>query len=132
MAQFFAPTQILNANNAVAFNGKTKRCCNVVHNDGSGLFTLHGGSCCNPAKYIVHLHVVITAVTAAPKQFELYIDGEPVAQSLISLVPAAIGDVLSGDVTISVESTCGCTKLAVHTLTTADLTSAVINIDRVA
>lgn len=132
MAGFIAGPQALAVNDLVAFAGDTKRCANVVHRSGSGLFTLKGGTCCNPARYMVHLHVVETAVDTEAKQFVLYVDGEPIPESMIALPPVAVGTVLSGDVTISIDSACACTKLSVHAMTAAGLTSAVINIDRVA
>ena len=132
MAEFIAGAQALAANDLVAFAGCTKRCANVVHRSGSGLFTLKGGTCCNPAKYIVHLHVVVTALTTDAEQLVLYVDGEPIRESVIGLPPVAVGTVLSGDTTISIESACACTKLSVHAVTGVALTSAVINIDRVA
>ena len=132
MAGFIAGAQALVANDVVAFAGDTKRCANVVHRSGSGLFTLKGGTCCNPARYVVHLHVVTTAVDATAVQLVLFVDGEPIPQSLIALPPVAAGTALSGDVTITVDSACACTKLSVHAVTAVGLTSAVINIDRVA
>ena len=132
MAEFIAGAQALAINDLVAFDGSTKRCANVVHRAGSGLFTLKGGSCCNPAKYMVHLHVVATAPAATAEQLIVYVDGEPVSQTLIALPPVAAGTVVSGDVSFTVESSCACTKLSVHSVTAVGLTSAIINIDRVA
>lgn len=132
MAQFIAGVQALAPNDLVAFAGQTKRCANVVHNAGSGLFTLKGGSCCNPARYSIHLHIVTTALTTDPQQLILYVDGEPIQPSLIAVPPVTAGVAQSGDTTYMVESACACTKLSVHAVTAVGLTSAVINIDRVA
>ena len=132
MAEFIAGAQALAVNDLVAFEGSTKRCSNVVHRAGSGLFTLKGGSCCNPAKYMVHLHVVITAATTDAEQLIVYVDGEPVSQTVIGFPPVAVGTLLSGDVAFMVESACACTKLSVHAVTPVALTAAIINIDRVA
>lgn len=132
MAEFFAGAQALAAGDLVAFAGQTKRCANVVHHAGSGVFTMKGGTCCNPARYMVHLHVVETAVDTNPVQLVLYVDGEPVQASLIALPSVAAGSLLSGDTTLMIESSCACTKLSVHAVTAVGLTAAIINIDRVA
>ena len=132
MAEFFAGAQALAANDLVAFAGQTKRCANVVHRDGSGLFTLKGGSGCNPARYMVHVHVVATAPAAVEEQLMLYVDGEPITASLIALPAVAVETQISGGTTLMIESACGCTKLSLHAITAVGLASAIINIDRVA
>lgn len=134
MAEFRATAQTLAIGDLVAFAGSTKRCANVVHRDGSGTFTLKGSkNCCNPAKYIVHLHAVITAAAATTTyQLQLAVDGEPIPSSLISVKAAASGDVLSGSCAITVDSYYCCDKLAVRAVTAVPLTSADIIIERVA
>ena len=132
MAEFIGGAQALAVGDLVAFAGQTKRCANVVHRAGSAIFTMKGGTCCNPAKYMVHLHVVTSAPTTDPQQLVIYVDGEPVPYSLIAFPAVTAGTAQSGDVAIAVESVCACTKLSVHAVTAVGLTSAVINIDRVA
>ena len=134
MAEFIASAQTLAAGDVVAFNGSTKRCANVVHRDGSGTFTLRGSkNCCNPAKYIVHVHAVITAAAATTTyQLQLNVGGEPIKSSLISVVSAASGNVLTGNAAIMVDSCFCCEKLTLRAVTAVPLTSADIIIERVA
>ena len=132
MAEFIALPQTLAVGDSVAFAGCTKRCANVMHKDGSGTFVLRGGTCCNPARYSVHMHIVTNSATPAPVQVQLYVDGDPVPQTLIGLPAVTAGTPVSGDVSYEVETFCDCTRLSARALTAVPLTAANIIITRTA
>ncbi len=105
-------------------------CCDIQHRDGTGTIALRGsGCCCRPNVYRVCAHVVVTATAAAAIQLQLALDGVVVPGSLIALVPAAIGDVLSGDVCIDVPVDMCCSRLSLEAVTAAPVTTAVISVE---
>lgn len=106
-------------------------CCNIQHRNGTGTVTLKGsGCCCRPNNYRVCAHVVITATAAAAVQLQLALDGVAVPGSLIALVPATVGDVLSGDLCIDIPVDMCCSRLSLEAVTAATITTAVISVDK--
>lgn len=133
MASYAALTpQTLAAGDAVVFTTTiVPGCCNIQHRNGTGTIALRGsGCCCRPNIYRVCAHVVVTATAAAAIQLQLALDGIAVPGSLIALVPAAIGDVLSGDVCIDVPVDMCCSRLSLEAVTAAPVTTAVISVDK--
>lgn len=86
---------------AVAVNGNVpfdnvihKGCCCIRHRAGSGIFRLKGGTCCNPAKYRVRFNASVVGVAGAIR-LAIYQDGEQLAETTMSVVPAAATDIWS-------------------------------------
>lgn len=69
-------------------------CCCIRHKSGSGIFRLKGGSCCNPARYHVTFNASVVGV-AGPIRLAIYQDGEQLAETTMSVVPAAATDIWS-------------------------------------
>lgn len=131
MAKFIATTQIVEAGNDVIFGGNNA-CCKIRHRDNTGIFTLRGsGNCCQPAVYRVDAHVVTTATAAVPITLVLVEDGEVIPDSEIALVPAAVGNVLSGQTSTEIVVDCDCAKVALRGLTAVPLTIANLIITRI-
>lgn len=101
MAQFIALTQVVPINEAAVFQGSAEGIApNVVaHEAGTGIFALKRSGCdCRPARYVVHVHAVYTAAVAdAPIQMALAVGGTIMPGTLMSVVPDAVGDVVSTD-----------------------------------
>lgn len=99
MAKFVALTQVVPINEAAVFQGSAEGVApNVVaHEAGTGTFVVKRSGCdCRPARYVVHVHVVFTATTAdAPIQMALSVGGVIDPGTLMSVVPDAVGDVVS-------------------------------------
>lgn len=96
------PTPV-EAGSAIPFNNTIiKGCCNVRHREGSGNIRLRGGSCCHPNRYHIMFHGNITGVTATA-QLGIYLDGELLPETLMSVVEASPDNVLSVDSTTEVE-----------------------------
>lgn len=131
MAEYIAVTQTLTAGQDVTFGGESK-CCNVRHHDNSPLFTLKGGKCDNPAKYRVWVHIVFTAVAAAPVQYVLTEDGIVLPETLMSIVPAAVGETWSMDTVKEIPVDCDCARVTLRAVTAAaPLTYATMDFSRI-
>lgn len=105
--------------------------CNVMHRQGSGIVTVKGGSCCKPARYRVNFHANVTGVAGAI-QLALYVDGEQLPETLMSVVPAATTGVWSVDAETEVCTMCDCTNISARVVTGATVTvnTADIIVDR--
>lgn len=134
MAKYTATAQTVAINNSVKFLTETGGKCNIRHKEGTGVFTLKGsGNCCNPARYRVSAHVVVTAATPNSIRFALYEDGEQLTDTLMAVVPASAGNVLSMQTETEVVVDCACSKLSLRAITdNAPLTAANMIITRVA
>lgn len=134
MAKYLAPTQTVAINNNVLFNTDISGKCTIRHRDGSGVFTVKGsGKCCNPARYRVSAHVVVTATAAGPIRLALFEDGEVLTGTSIDVVAAAAGNILSGTAETEILAECDCSKITLKALTDAvPITSATMLITRVA
>lgn len=131
MAKFIANTQIVEAGNNVVFAGGNA-CCHIRHHDGTGIFTLKGSDkCCQPVRYKVDAHVVTTATAAVPITLILVVDGEVNQDTEIALVPAAVGNVLSGHTATEISVDCDCAKVALRGLTAVPLTTGNLVITRI-
>ncbi len=106
-------------------------CCNIQHRNGTGTISLRGsGCCCDPNVYHVCAHIVTTATAAAAIQMQLALDGVAIPGTLIALVPATVGDVLSADVCYDIPVDCGCSRLSLIAVTAVPLTTAYISVDK--
>ena len=131
MAEYIAPAQIVTAGANVIF-GSGRGCCKIRHRDDTGIFTLKGSGNCNPARYRVDFHIVTTATAAAPIQLVITEDGEPMPETTVAIVPAAIGDIISSQTSTEVVVDCDCAKVAVRALSAVPLTAGNIIISRIA
>lgn len=123
MAEFslITPTAVA-VNAAVPYNNTiVKGCCAVRHRAGSGIITVKGGTCCQPARYRVNFHANVTGVAGAI-QLALYQDGEQLPETLMSVVPAAATDVWSVDAETEVNAICDCTNISARVVTGATVT----------
>jgi len=71
-----------------------KGCCCIRHRAGSGIIKVKGGTCCNPNRYHVQFNANVTGVAGAI-QLGLFLDGELLPETLMSVVAAAATDVLT-------------------------------------
>lgn len=96
MAEYVLTTPTLVAvGSAVPYNGEIcKGCCCIRHRTGAGTIKVKGGTCCHPNRYHVSFHGNVTGVAGAI-QLGIYLDGELLPETLMSVVPAAATDVLS-------------------------------------
>lgn len=130
MAEYIAAAQTLTAGQDVNFQGES-HCCNVRHRDNSPLFTLKGGKCDHPAKYRVGVHIVFTAVAAAPVQYVLTEDGIVLPETLMAAVPAAVGETWSIDTVKEIPVDCDCARVTLRAVTAAaPLSYATMDISR--
>ena len=97
-------------------NTVIKGCCNIKHRSGSGQVTVKGGTCCNPARYLVSFHANVTGVAGAI-QLALYLDGEILPETLMSVVPAAAADVWSVDAQTEFCTDCCCSTVSARVVT---------------
>lgn len=95
--------------------------CNIRHRGGSGIVTVKGGTCCKPARYRVSFHANVTGVAGAV-QLQLFVDGEPLPETLMSVVPASAADVWSVDAETEILSECSCTNITARVVTGATVT----------
>ena len=108
MAQFTAQAQVVPINEAVIFDGNAEGISpNVVaHEAGTGVFVLRRSGCdCMPARYVVHVNAVFTTTTAdTPIQMALAVNGTIVPATLMSVVPDAVGDVVSQGTVLEIKA----------------------------
>lgn len=146
MASVYSTTaiQTVAQGNNVVFtaNVTCNKGCNVIHQAGSGIFTLRGSnSCCNPARYKVEFTgniALATGATVAPISVALALAGEPLYGATATVTPAAVGDFFNVAVQtiITIPHDC-CMSIAVENATAAatatpiDVANATITIDRV-
>lgn len=97
-------------------------CCEIRHRAASGVVLVRGSGCCKcPAKYSVSFHANVTGVAGAI-QLGIFLDGELLPETLMSVVPAAATDVLSVDAETTVVADCGCQRISVRVITGDDVT----------
>lgn len=131
MAKFIISAQTRAANEGIELNDTRLRSCSIFHEDGSPVVSLKGSGCMrNPARYSVSAHLVFTATAAAPIQVALFEDGEQVPGSLIAVVPAAIADVVSADLTTEVSAGSDA-RVSLRTISTAPVTSGSFVVERI-
>lgn len=112
----------------VPYNNTIMRgCCNIRKRSGSGQITVKGGTCCNPARYMVYFRGNVTGVAGAI-QLALYLDGEQLPETLMSVVPAAASDVWSvcAKTEFCVDCCCGTVLARVVTGDTVTVQNAAI------
>ena len=103
--------------NAVPYNNTAvKGCYNVRHRTGSGIVTIKGGSCQRPSLYDVEFHGNVTGV-AGSIQLALYLDGEILPETLMSVVPATATDVVSVGTRTQIQTDCNCSSISARVVT---------------
>lgn len=110
------PTAVAVGGSVPYNNTVIKGGCNIRHRSGSGQVTVRGGTCCNPARYLVCFHANVTGVAGAI-QLALYLDGEQLPESLMSVVPAAATDVWSVDAQTECSIDCCCGTVSARVVT---------------
>lgn len=131
--------QTVPANGAVIFTASPVPCNRgmIYHRDESGIFRLASPRvmgvacrrccCCGypEATYQVAFHANIAvpedpAGTVEEIQLAIVIDGETDPSSIMSFVPAAVGDFgnVGADVIVSVPCICGCSSVSVRNIST--------------
>lgn len=108
MAEYIRTTSIaVPVGSAVTYTDTVKKgCCNIRHRAGSGLITVKGGSCCNPNTYRVTFHGNVRGVQGA-MQLGIYLDGELLPETLMSVYGTGTTPVYSVDATTEI-LVCGC------------------------
>lgn len=130
MAKFLIPAQVRAAGESVILSNTQMKSCTIYHDDGTAPVTVRGSGCiCNPARYSVSAHVIITEAVSAPVQFGIYVDGELVADSLIGLPTISVGDTISGDVTTEITAA-GSTRITLRAISDANITGGNVIVTR--
>lgn len=114
----------------------------VFHKEGSGLFRLANRvrtSGCRPiyeTMYNVEFHANVglaEGATVEPITLAIVVDGEIDPESVMTVTPAAIGDMFNvgTGILVAVPSICGCSSVAIENIGTqpTDITNAVLKID---
>lgn len=113
------PQTLAAAGDAVVFNTNTQARCNpnIRHRIGSGIITVRGSGCaCNPARYRVSFHGNITGV-AGQVQLGIYLNGELLPETVMSVFAAAASNVISVDDETEITADFGDSTISVRTLT---------------
>lgn len=123
------------------------RCCKkgyILHNDNSGVFRFKGvcKNCACKAIYKVHIQANVAVSDATdggvlePITLAIVQNGEVLRNALLTITPAAIGDVWGMSFDALIETPCGCCDTIsvrnISATTAIDVTNANIIIDRVA
>lgn len=120
MAEFTANAlQVVALNNNVAFTDTPVRPCpKVRHREGSGIFTLKGGS-----RYLIMFSANISGATAGtPVSLAIAISGEPVQSSNMISTPAVADDLNNVATSLYVDvPPCCCYNIAVENTGTTEL-----------
>lgn len=107
-------------------------CCYIRHRAGSGIVTIKGSGCCKcPRRYRATFSGNVTGVAGAI-QLGVYLDGELLPETLMSVVPAAATDVLTVNTSTEIPADCDCQRIAVRVITGATVTvnTAALIVDR--
>lgn len=132
--------QTVAVGNNVQFDNGCRACRKgfVQHRDGSGIFTVKGGSNGCRATYKVTFdgNIAISAGgTVEPISVALTINGEALGNATAIVTPAAIGDFFNVSVTTFIDIPCGCCVTVsvknVSTTTAIDTVNANIVFERV-
>lgn len=130
MAKFIIPAQALDAGDGIVINNTQMKSCAIYHDGGTPTITVRGSGCiCNPARYSVSAHVIITEAVSAPTQIGLYVDGELLPDSVIGLPTVTVGDTISGDVVTEITAA-GSTRIALRAITDANVTGGNVIVTR--
>ena len=142
--------QTVQPNQAALFPVSTYPCRSgyVFHREGSGIFRLANrvrstGSCCcrrpiYETLYSVEFHgniAVAEGGTVGPISLAIVQDGEVDPESVMTVTPAAVGDLFNvgTGIIVAVPSLCGCSTVAVENISTTpvEIANGVIKIDTV-
>lgn len=104
-----------------------KGCCDIRHRAGSGIVKLRGGTCCEPKRYYVQFHAVVTGVASAMR-LGLYLDGELLPETQMAVVSGAAANTYSVDAATEVCLDGCCGSLSARVIEGATLTVNVANI----
>ena len=123
MAEYVLNTPtVVAVGSAVPYNNTVvKGCCNVRHRSGSGIVNVKGGTCQKPNLYDVEFHGNVTGVEGSI-QLALYLDGEILPETLMSVVPATATDVLSVGARTQISTDCSCSSISARVVTGATVT----------
>lgn len=103
MAEYSLTTPTLVAEgSAVPYNNViVPSCAYIRHRPGTGAVKVRGGGCCHPNKYEINFHGNVTGV-AGTIQLGIFVDGELLPETLMSVVLAAATNVVSVDATTEI------------------------------
>lgn len=104
-----------------------KGCCCIRHRSGSGIIKVKGGTCCKPNRYHVLFHANVTGETGQV-QLGLFLDGELLPETLMSVVPVAVTDVLSVSAATEICIDGCCSTIAARVITGDAVTVNTANI----
>lgn len=107
-------------------------CCNIKHRAGSGIVTVRGGGCCkNPRRYRATFSANVTGVTGTI-QLGLYLDGELLPETLMSVNAASATNVLTVNTATEIIADCDCQKITARNIAGTGLTvnTAALIVDR--
>lgn len=115
MAEFILTTPtVVPVNSAIPFDDEiVKGCCAIHHRPNSSVITLKGGSCCHPNLYHVDFNALVLGTTDTI-QLGVYLDGELLNETLMSVVPASTTGVWSVSTSTEVLAYCDCDNLSVR------------------
>lgn len=94
-------------------------CCCIRHRSGSGNIKIKGSS--RPSRYRVTFSGNVTGV-ADEIQAAIYLDGDQLPETLMSVVPAAADDVWTINSTTEVQADCSCESISVRIVSGASVT----------
>lgn len=91
--------------------------CDIRHRGGSGIVTIKGNSCCKcPRRFKATFHANIVGVQGA-MELGLYLDGELLPETRMSVVGTGTTAVYSVDATTEILADCGCQALSARVIT---------------
>lgn len=96
-----------------------KGCCNIKHRAGSGIVTVKGHDC--GTRYRVAFHGNVTGVAGAI-QLGIYLNGEELPETEMSVVPGTAGAVWSVDAETVIPNCCEDYSVSVRVKTGATVT----------
>lgn len=137
VVQTVQPNQdVLYSNTAVRGN------CSIYHRAGSGIVSLNGAKnsgCCNrKARYEVDFGgniAIAEGGTVGPISLAIAIEGEPIASSVATVTPTAVGDFFNVSIPAEIEvDPCCCAPVTVRNIsaTAVDVINANLRVVRTA
>lgn len=102
---------------AVPYNNTVvKGCCDIRHRAGSGIVTVKGSGCCKcPRRYRVSFQGNVTGVAGAV-QLGIYLDGELLPETLMSVTLADATDVATVNGIAEILADCCCQSISVRVI----------------
>lgn len=140
MAEFIAvPVQTVEANRNILFTNTTI-CGNnsIIHSNGSGLVSMRGitNQCRARFRVTFGANIAISeGGTVEPISVAIETNGEPIASTIMTVTPAAIGDFFNVSRTTYIDVPAGCcAQVSVGNINTQaiDIENAILIVERVA